>query len=246
MRKLNLVAVIALFSLASCTAYHISTVNSTNLTKNEATGKFVRENDSLKVTYSFSGFNAPVTIQIFNKLDKPMYIDWQRSAAIVNDMAESYAGRRLAIEGNINAESYRTHTGLWNETSASGSINAVAELPKNVSFIPPHSAINNTAVNLVDNANNYAWQPEGGAQRFSYSSTTDGGTLRVKTADFSQNDSPLKFKSYLTLYINEGQSPKTLVFLDDFYVSKSMKVLVSPVKLQEMQGSRGDLFYTLK
>lgn len=246
MKKLNLFAAVVLLSLASCTAYHVSTVNSTNITKDEGTGKFVRENDSLKIVYSFSGFNAPVSIRVFNKLDEPLYVDWQRSALIVNDVAESYAGQQVAIAGVVNTESYRARGGLWNTTFTYGNINAIADLPKNVTFIPPHSAISNTPVSLPGNAVDYVHQLDPRAQQFSYSSTTNGGTLRVKTVTFDQNDSPLKFKSYLTLYIHNGQSANMIIYQDSFYVSKYTKSLLSPAKLQEMQGERGDLFYTAK
>jgi len=245
MRKLNLIAAMALLSLASCSTYHINTVNSTNITKDEGTGKFVRENDSLKIIYSFSGFNGTVSIQVFNKLDQPLYVDWRRSAMIVNDVAESYVGKQVAIAGSVNTESNSIRIGRWNTTSTSGNINAVAELPKDVAFIPPHSGVNNTPIDLLANPADYIRQLDGSPQKFSYSDINDGGTLRVKTADFSQQDSPLKFKSYLTLYINEGQSNKMMVFQDDFYVSKSVKSTVSPYKFQGMQASsRGDLFYT--
>jgi len=245
MKKLNLLMAAISLSLASCTAYHISTVNSTNVTKDEGTGDFVRENDSLKIVYSFSGFKAPVSIQVFNKLDQPLYIDWQRSAIIVDDIAQSYAGKKVAIEGSINTESNSIRIGRWNTTSISGNIHAVAELPKDVTFIPPHSGINNTPINVLDNSAGYTHQLSESAQNYAYAPTADGGILRVKTADFDEQHSPLKFKSYLTLYINNGRSTKMMVLEDNFYVSKFMKSLVLPSKLQGMQASsRGDVFYT--
>ena len=160
-------------------------------------------------------------------------------------MAASYAGRQIAIEGSVNTESNSIRIGRWNTTSASGNISAVAELPKDVTFIPPHAGVYNTPITLLNNSADYTQQLSESAQKYAYVPTSDGGTLRVKTADFSRQDSPLKFKSYLTLYINNGQSAKMMVFEDSFYVSKSIKSTVSPLKLQGMQASsRGDLFYT--
>ena len=76
--------------LVSCSTYQVNVLSSTNTTKDDKTGVFNFENDSVKITYSFYGNNAPVSIQVFNKLDKPLYIDWQRSAAIIGDNAVSY------------------------------------------------------------------------------------------------------------------------------------------------------------
>lgn len=63
--------------LTSCSKYQINMLSSTNAVKDEQTGVFNVENDSVKISYSFYGKNAPVSIQVFNKSDKPLYIDWQ-------------------------------------------------------------------------------------------------------------------------------------------------------------------------
>ena len=57
--------------------------------KNER-GDFVQENDTVRISYRFWGENAPVTITIYNKLDEPLYVDWGRSALIIDDVATTY------------------------------------------------------------------------------------------------------------------------------------------------------------
>ncbi|HEX8607086.1 MAG TPA: hypothetical protein VF679_00445, partial [Pedobacter sp.] len=59
---------VCFLSITSCSKYYISTLSSTNALKDERTGQFNIENDSVQVTYSFAGQNAPVKITVKNKL----------------------------------------------------------------------------------------------------------------------------------------------------------------------------------
>ena len=58
------------------------------------------------MVYNFNGINAPINITIQNKLQVPVYIDWQRSALIVNDKAISYVPGELKINGGFHGGSY--------------------------------------------------------------------------------------------------------------------------------------------
>jgi len=68
--------------LPGCTEYQYITVNS-NLNKNE-NKEFNVENDTVSIKYKFSGQNFQLSQTIFNKLQVPLYIDWQRTNIIVN------------------------------------------------------------------------------------------------------------------------------------------------------------------
>jgi hypothetical protein len=63
-----------------------------NLPQNE-TREFIQENDTFRLAYSFSGQNCPLDIWIYNKQNIPLYIDWQKSSAIVN-------GNRISLWDN--------------------------------------------------------------------------------------------------------------------------------------------------
>ena len=47
--------------------------------------EFVFENDSVRINYEFSGQNFRVKYNIFNKLNKPLYINWDNSSVAIND-----------------------------------------------------------------------------------------------------------------------------------------------------------------
>ncbi len=72
------------------------------------------------------------------------------------------------------------------------------------------------------------------------------GAIKVKAAYFTKDNSPLSFKSYLTLYTTTDQVIKPLAFQHDFYISKSIRTQANPKNVAEYQNRSPDLFYTQK
>ena len=70
-------AALILFLLWGCSHYqYIAITDDVHQNKEQ---QFVIENDTAKIVYSFQGYNLPVTVQIYNKLDQPLYVDWNQS-----------------------------------------------------------------------------------------------------------------------------------------------------------------------
>lgn len=68
--------------LSACTKYQYVFVDS-HLKQNEKK-EYIVENDTVTIKYSFAGINFPITLSIYNKLERPLYIDWGRSVVISN------------------------------------------------------------------------------------------------------------------------------------------------------------------
>ncbi|NJO69435.1 MAG: hypothetical protein HC830_09295 [Bacteroidetes bacterium] len=146
MQNFNLLfyaTVISIALLSGCTSYQLISVNS-NLpqSKNQ---ELVFENDSLKVTYSFNGMACPVKIRIFNKLQQPMFVDWSKSAAVVNDLKINYWEDVASFSGGADGSSVKITKDL--ELNASD-INGTIKRKEKVSFIPPQSGILNNPTYL--------------------------------------------------------------------------------------------------
>ena len=77
-----LFAAICILLLSGCSNYQYITIDS-NLYKNENKEFFV-SNDTLSIKYSFAGENLLISVTIYNKLLKPVYIDWTRTNVIMN------------------------------------------------------------------------------------------------------------------------------------------------------------------
>src|ERR1700761_1165781 len=148
--KTSLIALAGMLLVTSCSKYQINLVSSSNISKDQETGQFKMENDSVKITYSFLGSNTAMQLDVFNKLNEPLYIDWGRSSLIVDNKAYNYADNSVQLSADIS----KTTIGNKNFSITQGDINATATLPKNVSFIPPHSAISHNLTGVANYSSN--------------------------------------------------------------------------------------------
>lgn len=73
-----------LLLLAGCSRYQFLSVSS-QLEKNNKE-EYINENDTVRISYKFSGENFPLTVTIYNKLSQPVYIDLRRSLVIMNSL----------------------------------------------------------------------------------------------------------------------------------------------------------------
>jgi hypothetical protein len=252
MKKLLLPAAV-LFStwLVSCSKYQINMLSSTNAVKDEQTGVFKVENDSVKIFYSFYGKNAPVSIQVFNKSNKPLYIDWQSSAVVIGDKTISYANNNVPIQGDMSSSTDTYNTGNRRSNSAfpqqysysSGNINAVAKLPSNVTFIPPHAQSNNVPLNITDG---FLSIPDSVLHKEQIIEQHTNMPVNVKAVSFTKENSPLVFKSFLTVYTMQNNQPKPTLYEHEFFVSKLINSNNDPVYLRDYQAQRGDYFISTK
>lgn len=78
--------IIILTICSSCSLYRYDILDSNIRSKPNA--PFTFEDDTLKLSYSFPNGNA--NVEIFNKSDFPLYVDWSRSARIADGVSSSY------------------------------------------------------------------------------------------------------------------------------------------------------------
>jgi len=236
-KSLLFVAILFLFCV-SCTRYQYSTISSPDLEKNEK-NEFVVENDSLKLVYNFYGWNLGVSISIQNKLNVPVYIDWQRSALIVNETTYSYAPGEMRIDGKIQGSSYNSGYSGYGVTDAS--LHASASLPSTIDFMPPRSSLTKTP--LILTRRYLSGIPDSALHKTKYT-PVKGVTVSVKEASFTRATSPLRFRSFITYMVAEpGSRPLTIEH--SFYVSGIMNAMKGPSDMMK-SGDHGDRFFTSK
>lgn len=240
MKKLNLLAFALLLLATSCSTYQVSMLNSPDLKKDERTGTFTMENDSVRVVYSFSGLNSPIGINIYNKTSTPLYVDWQRSALIIGDNVISYASNQVNINGSVSSTTWNSRSSL---NFSSGSLNATASLPKEVTFLPPHTRINASPVETAHWVVPVVPDNEMRAEKAPYYGSAEA-SVKVKVADFTAENSPVKMRSYLTLYAVDGNTPKPMVYQNEFFIAKLIRTKVDPDFLINTNGPRADYILT--
>jgi len=247
MKKILYILVITLLFSSCVTTHFFSTISTSDIKlKKSESGDFIFENDTIRITYSFHGQNAPVYLNVHNKTNEPLYVDWQRSAIITDNVATSYLKNETTITGDIQGSSYR-HDNDY--SSISGSFWGSASLPKYVSFIPPQSGIKHSSIGLTQANFNYKTisdNKEIDSRMEKVTKIRKDNTVRsAQTIDFDENESPLKFRSYLSLYMGEKMQPITIDV--SFYMSNVLKSKgISPSSMANTDFNRGDLFYVEK
>lgn len=212
----------------------------------DANKDYVLENDSVMVSYCFYGENAPVTITIFNKLDEPLYVDWQRSALIVGDMATSFYKDNVPIRGvtasNSQSTTYRWGS-RWSSTDGTsyGSFAGEMLVPKGMEFIPPKSKVEASQLKLENLPFNRLPKEIFATTRFARLNQT---VANLKTVNFTEEDSPLRFRIYLSLFTDK-ENPKYRTYESSFYISRLIKAgNIKPKEFSEGQRQEGNFFYT--
>lgn len=225
----------SLILLASCTRYQYATISSSNTTLSKD-HEFVAENDTLLIRYNFLGRDAPVYLHIENKLNVPVYIDWRQSALIVNDKAVSYVPAEIPLKGMISTYSSNNRYSSY----SLGSLDATASLPPSVDFIPPHSHIEKQPLGVTNR------MVRGGQSDTAFKkvkvAAAEGGYYSIRQANYTEANSPVRFRSYLTFMIGEAGS-KPLAYEHSFYVNELVNTGLNPQQYRYNLENRGDMYY---
>lgn len=219
--------------LQSCATYYYSKLGPAgNAGFKDEYGDFISGNDSILIVYNFFGEDAPMKIEIINRSSGPVYVDWQRSALVVNDLTVNYRGETILMNGNVQANiAAGDYSGI-----AAGSFDGTATMHKDASFVPPHAKDIHVPVKLKG-------FPFDAVSKNRYQKTKfvkkNGAIINVNTVTFDRAETPLFLRSYLTVYA--GDKPQ--VFEQSFYLTELIKTHVSPANFEDNRSARGDFFY---
>lgn len=241
-QKLPFLLMLGLAFLSSCASYQISTIiaQSENQSNQDP---FTFENDTVKIVYNFKGYNAPLTISIQNKLNLPLYIDWNKSMIVFDNNSISLSGADIQIKGKIigSVENYGTITSYTYQDA-----NLSASKPLNTDYLLPKATIKRKTIYV---ANEMIRNVSDKSLGYSYINSPDGsGSTKVPTATFNQENSPLRFKAYITLYTvnDDAQMKKSMTFNKSFYVSDIKTVNTKPNAITYYSEADKNVFYTGK
>ena len=223
---LKLTLLLLLFS--SCMSYiqifdtqTIDTKTNVKLTD----GYYVCETDTFKVIYEFWAEKGVMAFSVYNKTDKPLYIDWRNSSFIYNSDKNNYwndeiTTKTLGVSYNA-GYFYRGPLVLPGYTvgESSGIQSSVSKTtkPERVTFIPPKSYYYSKIQFSLYRKNNFTFG------KTAYESVVPRNDKPKKETnvceeDFDYTKSPLKFRNYLAFSFSETNP--TFFFCDnEFYLS---------------------------
>lgn len=241
MRYIYIYITACVVALSSCApTYYYSTLASLyDDSEQTVDGDFITENDSVLVAYWFNGRNAPVYINVYNKSSKPLYVDWNKSALIVQDEAMSYRSRVMKLSDEVDDPSGISIDINGRDYSINN--NNSGSRMSDVSFIPPWSRTTFKTFQL--SYFDYG-QIKKNAFKKKKIPNKDGIPVDVNFLPFTEDNSPLRFRSYLTLYKTPNR-PFTME--NEFYISSLVKTKdITPRNMPQDLFNRGDMFYIEK
>ncbi len=185
-------------------------------------GDYVYENDSMRVTYAFWGIDGVMAMTIENKSDHDLYVDWGRSACIMNKTQLSY----WVDEMHKDKVSYYRNYVYTGPTvipgKAKGEVSGVPIRTKTMkdvrlSKIPAKQSLAESAFylfpiehyNEIDNPN----------LTVKKSSDGKGKKVDVWEKTYNMDSSPLMFRNYMVLSYHDDLTEHFVVD-NGFYVSK--------------------------
>ena len=203
-----LLTLLSVFALSSCSTYYYSTVQSyeNQLPQNED-GSFSNERDDIVITYSFQNENGDLVYDILNNTDDPYMVDWNRSVLIVEDQVTQIRSNKARLDGEVRTTTYRFGDQV---DYGSGSVTGNILIPQNTLFIAPHSKIAYSPISLIGTVFNW------GVVKNTFKKIK-AANKEIEQLNFEEHNTPLKFKSYITL-INDRDKSQA-VFEDTFYIS---------------------------
>lgn len=238
MKSQFLLAAVCLLTV-SCSRYQYFTIQSQHAKTNEAQ-ELVIENDSLVITYNFNGLGAPVQVKVENKLNKPVFVDWKRSSLILDSQAVSYMPEAVNIAGSTSGSSLA----LTRDVAVHGSdFYATATIPADWQMVPPRTYISKTTLYVTKGFFNNV--PEYMYYRKSVD-VAPGRIKKMKMADFTVENTPMRFRSFLTVQIPEGTAQHMVFYEHEFYISNLVETNSGPDLLPLDKKKGGNRAYVRK
>jgi hypothetical protein len=232
--QLLLFNLVFIFTLASCSSYHYVTMDSTDITR-KGSKTFSWETDTMSVAYQFSGEGGLMTITVFNKTSEPLYVNWKKSAVINNGEKVSLFDRNVIATGAIQSDNYHINR---NQTTGYSNFLVSFDLPEGIDFLPPQSGLSKSVVNLQDiTLNNLAVHGSVKQEKI----TTTEGIVKFRRVYYTVDESPLHFKTYITLALGKNAENEFSV-QHSFYVREVVQSITDP-NLFSMYQTDGRQFY---
>ena len=200
MKKLSIfpLAILLLLLFSSCEIYQIVTLSG-DLPQNDKF-QFYNENSEVKVVYSFSGQGGPIHLDVFNKKDKPLYIDWSKCALIINDQSYTLWTDEATIKGGALEFKVNPNNSVKSITAFEGTISK----QEKVTFIPPETMIVRDSYLVYSTIIDNSGRPYQKISLFTEKAEYNEHSARKYV--YSREDTPLKFKIFLMLSDREDFS----------------------------------------
>ena len=194
--------------------------------------QWVYEDDTVSIAYSLWASGGTMSFAIYNKTDRPLFIDWKNSALIINDQKLSYWADRsvTSSSGTSTSSSYAYSTTnaespifdwsyvLQSLTTTRGSFQTQGVMVKEerITSLPPHSYVGMNRYRFREEL----WKFNGpNARTVDVPKANGHGYSSVSEEDFRSDTSPLRIRNFVALSFSETMD--SVFYVDNsFWVSR--------------------------
>lgn len=236
---LKILMLLVLFASCKVTYHQIYETKSSNTKFLDHS--YIFENDSLLIKYSFWAEDGVFAFSIYNKLSKPIYIDWKKSSFIVNSKKFNYwvdseKTRSLSIykdylflENRLGYDNVLTNLGL-------SLTNSVKIKNERITFIPPKSYVYRSKFKIT---NKLIYELNTNVDEYDNLNSSENRKMYMK--EFQKENSLFSFRNFMT--ISDQENFKTEFYVDnDFYISKITEIDTRDFKLIKKDENGKDEF----
>jgi len=100
-RQILIILLIGIALLQSCSTqiHYVQVFRTEPLNLSKVKDFYVFENDTVRIVYYFWNEDGIMAFNIYNKSDKPIYVDWKKSTFITNSSKSNYWSDKTTIKG---------------------------------------------------------------------------------------------------------------------------------------------------
>lgn len=220
MKKIITVFLLSLI-FTSCAKQFIQVFDTQSVNTKLSNESYIYESDTLKITYSFWAEKGVMAFSVYNKLNRPIYIDWKNSSFIYNDHKLDYwiDEQQTKTAGYYGGYYYKGPLIKPGLAINEGIQSSVAETvkPERITFIPPKSYSSHSQFYLLPVDFLKIDKDKMTKESVSRNDNPNKQTI-IYEQKFDVSNTPLSFRNYLAFSFSE--TSKDFYFVDNgFYLS---------------------------
>jgi len=229
--KLSTLVMVLVMVLSSCNQF-IQLVETESVGKDAVTKEGVCQNDDIRIDFDMWSEDGITYFSLYNKTDKPMYIDWKRSVFIYNDWKNNYWVEKSTTESFVVPSGTGSNITYERKTST-----VVAE---RYTFVPPHTYVSvpmtyvimsgfTTSTNTSASGKTTITVAQGlkyedkTLKKTSIPASSGKGTVKAYVKEYNKETSPARFRNFLTYSFDEKFVTEKFI-QNEFFVNKKTEM----------------------
>lgn len=198
------------------------------------------EDEHVIVSYDLWEEDGKMLFSIYNKSDKPLYIDWSKSSFIKDGISKKYWSDLTVSKSEFESKTrlYRGNYG-FGLGSTKGEINTTILKEEKISFIEPRASLTREYSPFINPSQYFGMKGDVARKEVALNSKLKK-TTEVEIVKYDLQNSPMKIRNFLSFAYSSDFSDE--FFIDtELYISKVQKMQKNHFQYYENNSSGFEL-----